>query len=223
MKGINTYWKELTAEDIEQGRHRTMVGGLWNEIGTLQFEFLCSRGIRPSHKLLDIGCGCLRGGIHFIRHLDTGNYHGLDVNTSLIDAARAELRLANLEHKSPNLLVDDQFRVGRFGVLFDFMLSISVFTHLPMNMIVRCLSQARTCLKPGGTYFSTFFEAPRSAHLDAIEHPPAGIRSQYDADPFHYSFEEIRWMARSAGLDATLIGDWNHPRGQKMAAFSLPP
>lgn len=38
------------------------VGGDWEKIGKLQFEFLVSRGLRPHHRMLDIGCGTLRGG-----------------------------------------------------------------------------------------------------------------------------------------------------------------
>ena len=53
-----------------------MVGGMWDEIGRLQFEFLRARGLKADHWLLDIGCGCLRGGIHAIKYLKTGNYYG---------------------------------------------------------------------------------------------------------------------------------------------------
>ena len=28
--------------------------------------------------LIDIGCGALRGGVHFVRHLDPGHYFGMD-------------------------------------------------------------------------------------------------------------------------------------------------
>jgi ubiquinone/menaquinone biosynthesis C-methylase UbiE len=38
------------------------------------------------HKLLDIGCGALRGGIHFINYVDAGNHYGLDLNSWLIEA-----------------------------------------------------------------------------------------------------------------------------------------
>ncbi len=38
------------------------VGGLWDEIGQLQFDFLRAKGLLPRHKLLDFGCGSLRGG-----------------------------------------------------------------------------------------------------------------------------------------------------------------
>src|ERR1700678_1283527 len=42
--------------------HREYVGGLWEVIGKLQFDFLISRGLKPEHVFLDIACGPLRGG-----------------------------------------------------------------------------------------------------------------------------------------------------------------
>jgi cyclopropane fatty-acyl-phospholipid synthase-like methyltransferase len=221
MAGINNYGMQLSQEDIAEKKHRAFIGGLWEEIGRLQFEFLKARGLKPAHKLLDIGCGCLRGGIHFISYLEEGNYYGLDVNRSLIEAGLLEAREAGLlESKKPNLVVDDQFRLGVFGEMFDFMLSLSLFTHLPMNIIVRCLSEAKKCLKPGGVYFSTFFQAPSAAYLDELEQYPAVI-TKYDSDPYHYSIEELLWMASISGLEVEFIGDWGHPKNQKMAAFSV--
>ena len=221
MKNINQYSKELAPEAISQGAHREAVGGMWDEIGQLQFEFLKSRGLAPSHKLCDTGCGALRGGVHFVRYLDAGNYFGLDINTSLIDGGRKELEQAGLTGKNANLLVNDRFEMSLFGAKFDYILAVSVFTHLFGNHIVRCLAEARKVLAPGGQFFATFFEAPTSAHLAPIPQS-AGIESRYDSDPFHYSVQEIRMLADLAGLKAEYIGDWRHPRNQRMAAFSLP-
>ncbi len=32
------------------------IGGRWEEIGRLQFDFLVAEGLMPAHTLLDIGC-----------------------------------------------------------------------------------------------------------------------------------------------------------------------
>lgn len=219
MLGINDYGKELTKEEIGKKVHRHFVGGLWHEIGQLQFNFLINQRLKPFHKLLDVGCGCLRGGLHFIKYLNEGNYYGLDINASLIQAGKLEVKEAGLEYKCPKLLVDDKFRIERFGIKFDFMISISLFTHLPINIIIRCLSEVKKYLKPDGIYFSSIFEAPESVHLDTLTHP-SGVTTNYDSDPFHYSFKEILWMANIVGLKLIRIGDWGHPRNHKMVAFS---
>lgn len=222
MQGVNDYGSQLTPAAIAARHHRDIVGGLWEEMGALQFEFLRSHGLQPQHRLADIGCGCLRGGLHFIGYLEPGHYHGLDINASLIQAGRLEAATHGLSDKDPQLLVDDGFRLHRFGQQFDYMVSVSVFTHLPMNHILRCLAEARKCLTPGGVYYASYFEAPTCVHLAPLAHQPGGVVSHFDQDPYHYSFAEVAWMAAHAGLRAQRIGEWNHPRNQMMAALTLP-
>jgi ubiquinone/menaquinone biosynthesis C-methylase UbiE len=219
MSEINRYDRQLSQEQIKAGKHRDMVGGMWDEIGRLQFEFLRARGLKPGHRLLDIGCGSLRGGIHAIKYLDTGNYYGMDINPSLIEAGRHELRLVGLSHKNPHLAVSDRFELGLFGQKFDYLLALSVFTHVFANHIIRCLAEAREVLAPKGQFFATFFLAPHSVHLAPIVHQPGGVETQYDRNPFHYSWDEIRAMAQLANLSAEIVLDWKHPRGQQMARF----
>ncbi len=77
---------------------------------------------------------------HFIRYLEPGRYYGVDINASLMAAGQKELERENLLVKRPNLSVNDQFEFSRFGRTFDYAIAVSVFTHLPMNHIIRCLS-----------------------------------------------------------------------------------
>ena len=63
-----------------EGRHG-LVGGTpyAKEKGPFEIEFLKEKGLLPEHLLLDIGCGTLRGGIHWIRYLQPHHYAGLEV------------------------------------------------------------------------------------------------------------------------------------------------
>ena len=47
---------------------------------------LIHQGLIPQSKVLDIGCGCLRGGYWFIHFLDRGGYFGIDPNEKLVNA-----------------------------------------------------------------------------------------------------------------------------------------
>ena len=76
---------------MNQVWHREAVGGLWEEMGRLQFDFVANQGLKPDHKLLDIGCGSMRGGVHFVSYLENSNYYGVDCNKALLDAGRNEL------------------------------------------------------------------------------------------------------------------------------------
>ena len=151
-----------------------------------------------------------------MNYLDKGNYFGLDINASLIDAARLELDSQGLIHKSPNLLVNDKFELSLFNTQFDFAIAVSVFTHLFMNNILRCLVEISRVLSPGGRFYATFFQSPHAAHLDPLLHTPGAITTYYDNDPFHYSFSEMQEMAAIAHLEVHLANDWSHPRDQKM-------
>jgi len=220
-KEINAYGRQLTQIEIDAKAHRDLVGGLWDEIGVLQINFMKEHGLAPGHDLLDVGCGALRGGIHFMRYLDSGRYYGMDINQSLIEAGKNEIHVAGLIDKQAHLLVNAKFEAHLFGKCFDYAIAQSVFTHLPINHIVRCLAEMRKVLKPTGIFFATFFEAPSAAYLDQITHTSGGIVTNYDADPFHYSFAEFEWMAKVTNMQVNLIGDWNHPRNQKMLAFRI--
>lgn len=78
------YDKNHIVKVIESGDHRRIIGGNWDTIGQLQLEFLIRQGLKPSDKLLDIGCGSLRLGVKAVPYLDEGNYWGTDLNESLL-------------------------------------------------------------------------------------------------------------------------------------------
>jgi SAM-dependent methyltransferase len=219
----NKYGEQLTNAEIRSGAHRDFVGGMWDEIGALQFEFLKEQGLRPEHRMIDIGCGCLRGGVHFVPYLEKGHYCGIDLNASLLEAGKKEL-LKNAANtgKEPDLRVTDRFDLAQFGVRFDYALAVSVFTHLYANHIGRCLVEVKNALAPQGKLFATFFAAPSPMHLDPISHMPGEIITQFDRDPFHYSLAEMETLARFAGLTVKTVGDWRHPRDQGMLCFMLP-
>lgn len=218
----NAYGRELSDAEIAAGVHREQVGGLWEELGRLQLDFLIARGLVPSMRLLDVGCGCLRGGVELVRFLEPGNYFGLEVNASLLKAGWHELAAAGLAGRLPpgNLLLDGEFGAARFGVPFDLAIAQSVFTHLPANLVRRCLIELARAVVPGGRFFATFFECPEGAPA-ALErvHEPGGITSYLDHDPYHYRFGDFLWLADALPWRVERIGGWGHPRGQRMLLF----
>ncbi len=221
MRNINTYYRNLTKEEIAAGLHRDMIGALWEEVGKLQFEFLKQAGLQPEHTLLDIGCGSMRGGLWFVDYLNSGNYAGLDINASLIDAGKFELEQAHLMDKKPALLVNNQFEFWRFERKFDYAIAVSVFTHLNFNYILGCLAEVKKVMGPNSKFYATFFEAPSALYLPTIRHIPGDAQTNYAKDPFHQSLEEFKWFAQISGLKVEYVGDWNHPRSQKFLCFTL--
>jgi ubiquinone/menaquinone biosynthesis C-methylase UbiE len=212
----------LSNEEANAGLHRESVGGMWDEIGKLQFDFILNQGLKPEMKFVDIGCGCFRGGVHFLRYLNSGNYYGIDMNSSLIDAGyQQELDVTN-RNKLPqkNLLVNDHFELYLLGVEFEFALAQSVFTHLPLNHIRRCLFELAKCVKQGGKFYATFFECSSESLYTLTTHQPGGIITSMDSDPYHYQLQDFFWLIKGLPWTLSYIGDWKHPRGQKMLSFT---
>jgi hypothetical protein len=112
-----------------------------------------------------------------------------------------------LQDKAAHLAVGDRFELDSFAARFDYGIAVSLFTHLPMNHLIRCLVQVRRTLAPGGKFYATFFEAPDSGYLEPLRHEPGGITTQLDQDPFHYSLRDMQAIAGLAGLTVDCIGD----------------
>lgn len=221
---VNDYKNQLSDKEVSLCQHREFVGGLWDEVGELQFDFMVTKGgLRPDMSFLDLGCGCFRGGVHFIPFLLKGNYYGLDVNASLIKAGLdVELPNAGLELSINNLLINDVFDAESFGVKFDRVLAVSVWTHLPLNHIQRCMAAVSRVLVSKGVFFTSIFECPRTEDLLSVcVQKPGGISTFRDRDPYHYKVDDFYYLLRQLDLPLKMevVGEWGHPRNQKMLAF----
>ena len=215
-------WLDRRGVD-ERALARKTVGGLWDEMGKLQLDFLVSRGLQPSDTMLDVGCGALRGGVHFVRYLEPGHYFGIDRQQWLLDAGLAELADAGIPDRRPTLLLDNKFEFGRFNQTFDVALAQSVFTHVGLNAVHRCLVKMGEVLRPGGVFYATILENTKDPNfLGPIEFPqpdsgPAVTWS--DNDPYCYHIRFFEDFVQGLPFKLENIGDWGSLRGQSMLAF----
>jgi len=126
--------------------------------------------------------------------------------------------------RAPVLVEREDFDFSTLGRVFDYALAHSLFTHLPLNSIIRCTVNVDRVLVPGGRFYATIFENPQGKFsLDLIMHsrmdgPP--IASYFDEDPYHYDFGTFSWICEGTSLRVDYIGDWGHPRDQKMMLFT---
>ncbi|MBC7644963.1 MAG: class I SAM-dependent methyltransferase [Thermoleophilia bacterium] len=205
--------------------HRDAVGGMWDEMGQFQLDFLKAEGLKPTDSLLDVGCGSLRAGIHFINYLEPGNYSGIDQEQSLLDAGRdIELGATEFVARRPQLVCMDDFSLGSLGRKFDFAIAQSVFSHLEDNLIRRCLIGVEDALAPGGRFYATFFENENGPRfVGPIDRNGGTFQSFFDRDPFHYTVRQFEQMVEDLDLTLRDIGDWGHPREQRMLCFERTP
>jgi SAM-dependent methyltransferase len=208
---------------VDLGQHRAIIGGMWEEIGQLGFDFLVGAGLHPSDRVLDVGCGALRVGVHLVPYLDTGNYFGIDLQEALLDAGyEHEIAPLGLAGRLPrdNLRSTESFDAA-FAAPIDVAFALSVFTHLPWNHLRLSLEILADVVRPGGRYFVTYFEAsPDAPFADAQRHDPGGIVTYPAADPFHYRPEDVVAAASGTPWSGEILGRWGHPRDQRMAAFT---
>jgi hypothetical protein len=208
-------WQKQDTRVVRQIGHRESVGGLWAEIGALQFDFLIAEGLRPSDVLLDIGCGSLRGGVRFIRYLERGNYLGMEKEIELLRrGVNDELGLETFRTQMPELVVSGTFQFQRFTKEPTFALAQSLFTHLAVHDINRCMNRLRAYVRPGCRFFATFGE------VGALRINPwiSGSTSGY-----HYTRNQMIAFGERCGWEVRYIGDWNHPRMQVMVEYVARP
>ena len=211
---------ELTRLDVATRGHRAVIGGMWEEIGTLQADFLKAQGLRPDHVFIDVGSGGFRAGVKLIPYLDPGNYYAIDLQALLLEEGyRQEIEPAGLAGRFPrgNFSATGSFDISGFGCMFDIGIAQSVFTHMPIGMLNDCLTAIAPHFRPGGRFFATVFLAPEVEASGQFTQIPGGVVSAPDRDPFHTTLSALDAVAaRAPGWTMSVIGDWNHPRNQRM-------
>jgi SAM-dependent methyltransferase len=184
------------------------VGGKWEELGRLQFDYLVANHLKPDSKLLDLGCGTLRGGRHFIRYLNAGNYTGTDISLKAIDYAHRLAMDEFLATRKPRLIYrrpGEAFFADLDDARFDFVLAHSVFTHLPAEVVEECLAGVGRVMNPDAIFFFTFKDEaePRRKDLKDFAHPARLFADLADRHCFLFQTHD----------------DYKHSRGQTMASL----
>ena len=196
---------------IERVGHRDYVGGMWDDIGRLQFDLMVAHGLKPETYLLDIGCGPLRGGVHFIHYLEPGRYLGMDKEPRLLKLGiEQELGQEIFERKRPQLIASASFEFDRFDAAPQMSLAQSLFTHLVPDDIRACLTRLRHVVSAGHPLLASFFEGSSGSNPERSHSWAA----------FVYATVEMEQFAAETGWDGRYLGTWGHPRGQRLFKFS---
>lgn len=196
--------------------YKQEVGGLYDEIGKLQFDYLFENGLKPDDTLVDIACGSLRGGRFFINYLNSGNYLGIEMQERLIQmAVKHELR--NTYHKKcPEFIISSDFEFDKFTKKANVGIAQSIFTHLTLSDIEKCLKKLHSQTTDDFKLYATFHSENGEDFIpfERKNPPKSGAHPN-----FYYTKEQIQTVSSSAGFIMSKYCSWNHPRKQLMVEF----
>ena len=196
--GKRNKYRELSVSPVEaadDGYKRHLGGGerTWEARGAFQLALMRHLGLEPKHRLVDFGCGPLRGGQHFIRYLEPRGYRGFDFNADFIAIARDIVaRDPELRDKSPELAHTTHFL--HLDTAADFILLFSVLNHCGTRERLRTLrvareagSRTRICISHASWYFALArrHTADFSVHRIDVDNLPATL------DPVLWGWKEL--------------------------------
>jgi len=197
-------------------------------------------GLKPHHRVLDIGCGIGRMAVPLTQYLDeTACYEGVDpVNEGIewctrnISQVYPNFRFCHVDiaHElyNPDGTVKGSEIVLPFKEsTFDFVTMISVATHLPLKEIEAYAREVMRLLAPGGKLFVTAFlvaEGDVEAPTARPHFQPGKDEGSWIADPaaplgaIGFDMPLVPDALKAAGLrvDLVSLGHW---RGMESAHY----
>jgi SAM-dependent methyltransferase len=132
--------------------HREFIGGLAERNG-IELE---------GSRILDFGCGCGRVLRWFWMEVPA-EYYGSDINADLTTWCDRFLPHVSASPNGP--LPPTRYEDG----FFDFLYSISIFTHLPHDQQQEWLNELARIVRPGGHLMITFAGTAYESELTAEE------------------------------------------------------
>jgi hypothetical protein len=123
-----------------------------------------------------------------------------------------------IQKKKPEFLVTDSFEFKKISKSPDYAIAQSLFTHLTLKDIKKCLRKLRAIAKPGCKFYATFDEeqvTPKSKKKQGLPNPS---RSHSNLT-FYYSAGDIESCAKKTNWNYKYIGDFGHPSKQQMVLF----
>ena len=192
-------------------------------------------GLKPSDRVLDVGCGCGRLAAPLADYLAGGSYDGFDVVPELIAWCRDNISARRPDFRFEHIDVTNTFYRERAGSraaeyrfpyaddAFDVTVLASVFTHMLRRDLLNYLAEIVRTLKPGGTALMSFFllndesrrmkETTRPRFREWRLHGWDGVRVLDRTRPEQgvaYPEETARALLRKGGLEVQqiLFGSW---------------
>ena len=181
-----------------------------------QTAFMQIVGLRPDHKFLDFGCGCLRGTAKLVDYLEQGNFFGADVSEGLLNQSYQRLEEMGIK-KTPCLKVLDDYNLeALFHEKFDFILSVSVLTHILPHDLPSLFYGISKVLNPEGIWYFTIYptEESYSGNVEIMRYNKQYLKDVAEKNGLYIEDIEGDFPNPSPGIkfinrvNTPLIGQW---------------
>jgi SAM-dependent methyltransferase len=137
-------------------------GPVWDfeRVGRMILEVLEREGLVPSSRLLDIGCGALRGGYWLMGFLEPGHYFGIEPNEAMLQVGLREIVGPELAARADaHFSSNDDFDFSVFGESFDFVVARSIWTHASKRQISAMLGSFAATGSPNAVFMASYCPA----------------------------------------------------------------
>jgi len=193
-------------------------------------------GLKPTDRVLDIGCGIGRMAIPLTGYLAEGKYEGFDIDKRGIDWCTKNITpvcpkfkfqyvdLYNKFYNQSGKIQPQGFKFPYPDNSFDFVFATSVFTHLLPADAAHYLDEVKRVTAPGGTAFLTWFLLDEETKKRMKkETSNAHFAHQYPGTNFcfysHANNPEAeiaytqKWLQTQLGEFETHVGNWSGREG----------
>jgi SAM-dependent methyltransferase len=164
----------------------------FEKVGRSQLVILLKNGLYPNSRVLDVGCGALRGGYWLINFLQPGRYYGIEPNRKMLQIGVRNFLTKNLINvKRPRFAYNDDFDFTVFNAKFDFVIARSIWTHSARAHIQKMLDSFVKTKAQKGIFLTSYY--------------PSGISRGYNwgqsaAANVHKIVETLRGKKREKGI-----------------------
>ena len=133
---------------------------LFEDAGRKMLMLLLNEGMYPYSKVLDIGCGCLRGGYWIIRFLNKDSYYGIEPNSKMLFSGIKNLLNPDIaKTKAPTFDHNQDFDTSVFNTKFDYFLARSIWTHASKQQISKMLNEFNENTTEKGVFLTSYLNA----------------------------------------------------------------
>ncbi|MGF1465710.1 MAG: SAM-dependent methyltransferase [Sandaracinaceae bacterium] len=126
----------------------------WEARGAYQVAVARELGLRPEHRLLEVGCGPGRASVHFAAFLSPERLVGFDQRPDYVQMAERAIAERGLEARGARFRWVQRFEMDDLGT-FDYALAFSVLNHCTWSERADFFERIPRHLAPGGRLLVT--------------------------------------------------------------------